>query len=50
MLTWHYIVCDYIIFLFHHQPRQLLLLVGWQKWPKCQALIGLETKSDKNKM
>ena len=43
-------MCDYIIFLLHPQPRQLLLLVGWQKGPKCQVLIGLGTKSGKNKM
>ena len=24
--------------------------VGWWKGPKCQALIGLRTKSNKNKM
>ena len=41
---------DYIIFLFYRQPRQLLLLIGWQKRPKCLALIGLRTKSGKNKM
>ena len=50
MLTWNYILCDYIIFLFYRQPRQLLLLVGWRNGPKCQVLIGLWTKSDKNKM
>ena len=40
----------FLFFLFYRQPRQLLLLVGWRKWPKCQVLIGLETNSGKNKI
>ena len=40
-------MCVIILFFLFH--RQFLLLVGWRKWLKYQALIDLGTKNNKNK-